>query len=71
VPTRPKRTNYDFRPKTGRAQLRAQTADRLDPAILAIITALARADARRDHRLSLQDAAKTPETHRSQELARR
>jgi len=57
VPTRPKRTNYDSRPKTGRAQLRAQAADRLDPAILAIITALARADARRDHGLAARDAA--------------
>jgi len=67
----PKRTSYDSRPKTGREQSRAQAADRLDPAILAIVTALARADARRDHRLSLQDAAKTPETQLSQELAHR
>jgi len=57
VPTRPKSAAFASRLKASREKPRAETANTLDPDILTIITNLARADARRDHRPAARDAA--------------
>jgi hypothetical protein len=57
LPTRPKNAAFASRLKVSREKPRAKTENTLDPDILTLIINLARADARRDHRLAALDAA--------------
>jgi hypothetical protein len=55
VPTRPKSAAFASRLKVSREKPCAKTENILDPDILTLIINLARADARRDHRLAARD----------------
>jgi hypothetical protein len=57
VSTRPKSAAFASRLKVSREKPRAKTENTLDPDILTLIINLARADARRDHRLAARAAA--------------